>query len=59
MVQQTLFDPMDAGAPVRLMLIVAGFLLIYPDYMTRGTGFALIALSFLFQWFRRPSPAIS
>jgi TRAP transporter 4TM/12TM fusion protein len=49
----------NAGAPVRLMLIVAGFLLIYPDYMTRGTGFALIALSFLFQWFRRPSPAIS
>jgi len=49
----------SAGAPVRLMLIVAGFLLIYPDNMTRGTGFALMALSFLFQWFRRPSPAIS
>jgi TRAP-type uncharacterized transport system fused permease subunit len=46
-------------APVRLMLIVAGFLLIYPDTVTRGTGFGLIALSFLLQWFRRPSPATS
>jgi TRAP transporter 4TM/12TM fusion protein len=49
----------DAPAPVRLMLIAAGFLLIYPATFTRSAGFALIALSFLVQWFRRPSPAIS
>jgi TRAP transporter 4TM/12TM fusion protein len=49
----------NAAAPVRLMLICAGFLLIYPDTVTRGTAFALIALSVVLQWFRRPSPAIS
>jgi TRAP transporter 4TM/12TM fusion protein len=49
----------SAAVPVRLMLIVAGFLLIYPDTITRGTAFALIALSVVLQWFRRPSPAMS
>ena len=49
----------NTAAPVRIMLIAAGFLLIYPDTVTRGTGFGLIALSFLVQWFRKPSPAIS
>jgi TRAP transporter 4TM/12TM fusion protein len=49
----------NAAAPVRLMLIAAGFLLIYPDTVTRGTAFGLIALSLVLQWFRRPSPAMS
>jgi TRAP transporter 4TM/12TM fusion protein len=49
----------NAGAPVRAMLVAAGFLLIYPDIATRGAGFGLIALSFALQWLRRPSPAIS
>jgi TRAP transporter 4TM/12TM fusion protein len=49
----------NAGAFVRVMLIAAGFLLIYPDPLTRGAGFGLIGLSFVLQWFRRPSPAIS
>jgi TRAP transporter 4TM/12TM fusion protein len=47
------------AAPVRIMLVAAGFLLIYPDTATRSTGFGLIALSVLLQWFRRPSPATS
>jgi TRAP transporter 4TM/12TM fusion protein len=49
----------NAGAPVRIMLIGAGFLLIYPDTLTRGAGYVLIAVALLLQWFRRPSPAIS
>jgi TRAP-type uncharacterized transport system fused permease subunit len=49
----------NAAAPVRLMLIVAGFLLIYPGMLTRGTAFALMALSVALQWFRKPSPAMS
>jgi TRAP transporter 4TM/12TM fusion protein len=49
----------DAAMPVRAMLVAAGFLLIYPDTWSRGTGFALIALSLVLQWLRRPSRAIS
>jgi TRAP-type uncharacterized transport system fused permease subunit len=49
----------NTAAPVRIMLIAAGFLLIYPDDRSRGAGFGLIVLSFLLQWFRRPSPATS
>jgi TRAP-type uncharacterized transport system fused permease subunit len=49
----------DATTPVRIMLVAAGFLLIYPDIVTRGAGFGLIALSFALQWLRRPSPATS
>jgi TRAP-type uncharacterized transport system fused permease subunit len=49
----------NAAVPVRLMLIVAGFLLIYPGTLTRGTAFALMALSVALQWFRKPSPAMS
>ena len=49
----------NAAAPVRAMLIAAGFLLIYPDTVTRGAGFGLIALSLVMQWFRRSSPAMS
>jgi UPF0716 family protein affecting phage T7 exclusion len=49
----------NAAAPVRAMLVVAGFLLIYPGIATRATGFGLIALCVLLQWFRRPFPATS
>jgi TRAP transporter 4TM/12TM fusion protein len=49
----------NAPVVVRLMLVAAGFLLIYPDTTTRGAGFALIAVSLALQWLRRPSPAIS
>jgi TRAP-type uncharacterized transport system fused permease subunit len=49
----------DAAMPVRAMLIAAGFLLIYPETWSRGSGFALIALSLILQWLRRPSPATS
>jgi TRAP transporter 4TM/12TM fusion protein len=49
----------NTAAPIRIMLIVAGFLLIYPAIETRGAGFALIAFAFAAQWFRRPSPATS
>ena len=44
----------SAPVPVRLALVVAGFLLVYPGEATRGTGFALIALCVFLQWFRRP-----
>jgi TRAP transporter 4TM/12TM fusion protein len=49
----------NAAAPVRVMLVAAGFLLIYPGIATRATGFGLIALCVLLQWFRRPFPATS
>jgi TRAP transporter 4TM/12TM fusion protein len=49
----------NAATPVRVMLVVAGFLLIYPGMATRATGFGLIALCVLLQWFRRPFPATS
>ena len=49
----------NAGAPVRVALIAAGFLLIYPDMVTRSAAFILIAVSLALQWFRKPSPAIS
>src|SRR5688500_8015727 len=34
----------------RLMLVVAGFLLVYPKAMTDAIGFALVALVVLIQW---------
>jgi TRAP-type uncharacterized transport system fused permease subunit len=37
----------------RLMLVVAGFLLVYPQAMTDAIGFALVALVVLMQWLRR------
>jgi TRAP transporter 4TM/12TM fusion protein len=46
-------------AAVRVLLIAAGFLLIYPAVETRGAGFALIAFCLAAQWLRRPSPATS
>jgi len=36
----------------RLMLVVAGFLLVYPKAMTDAIGFALVALVVLMQWLR-------
>ncbi|HZM34647.1 MAG TPA: TRAP transporter fused permease subunit [Burkholderiales bacterium] len=44
----------NAAVPVRLALVAAGFLLVYPGELTRGAGFVLIALCVLLQWFRRP-----
>ena len=35
------------------MLVVAGFLLVYPKAMTDAIGFALVALVVLMQWLRR------
>jgi TRAP transporter 4TM/12TM fusion protein len=37
----------------RWMLVVAGFLLVYPKAMTDAIGFALVALVVLMQWLRR------
>ena len=37
----------------RLMLVVAGFLLVYPKAMFDAIGFALVALVLLMQWLRR------
>jgi TRAP transporter 4TM/12TM fusion protein len=37
----------------RLMLVVAGFLLVYPQATTDAIGFALVALVVLMQWLRR------
>jgi TRAP transporter 4TM/12TM fusion protein len=37
----------------RLMLVVAGFLLVYPKAMFDAIGFALVALVVLMQWLRR------
>jgi TRAP transporter 4TM/12TM fusion protein len=42
----------------RLMLIVAGFMLVYPKAMFDAIGFALFALVVAMQWMRRdPAPA--
>jgi TRAP transporter 4TM/12TM fusion protein len=49
----------NAPAAMRLVLVAAGFLLIYPHVFTRGAGFALIVACIVLQWFRRPSPAMS
>ena len=39
----------NAGPAVRLMLITAGFLLVYPEWWSRTAGFCLIAVSMAFQ----------
>jgi TRAP transporter 4TM/12TM fusion protein len=39
----------------RLMLVVAGFLLVYPKALFDAIGFALVALVVAMQWFRKPS----
>ena len=42
----------------RWMLVVAGFLLVYPKALFDAIGFALVALVVAMQWFRRdPAPA--
>ena len=42
----------------RLMLIVAGFMLVYPSALFDAIGFVLVALVVLMQWLRRaPAPA--
>jgi TRAP transporter 4TM/12TM fusion protein len=43
----------SAGPAVRLMLITAGFLLVYPERWSRIAGFCLIAVSMAFQLRRR------
>jgi TRAP transporter 4TM/12TM fusion protein len=43
----------------RCMLIVAGFLLVYPKTLFDAIGFALVAIVLLSQWFRKPSTATS
>jgi TRAP-type uncharacterized transport system fused permease subunit len=39
----------------RLMLVVAGFLLVYPKAMFDAIGFALVVIVLATQWFRKPS----
>jgi TRAP-type uncharacterized transport system fused permease subunit len=41
----------------RWMLIVAGFLLVYPTALFDAIGFGLVALVVLTQWLRRSGPA--
>jgi TRAP-type uncharacterized transport system fused permease subunit len=40
----------------RWMLIIAGFLLVYPSTMSDAIGFALVALVVLMQWLRKNGP---
>jgi hypothetical protein len=37
------------------MLIVAGFLLVYPKTLFDAIGFALVLMVLVTQWFRKPS----
>jgi TRAP transporter 4TM/12TM fusion protein len=41
----------------RVMLIVAGFALVYPGIVSHSVGFVLIALVLLSQWLRKPASA--
>jgi len=43
----------------RLMLLVAGVLLVYPKTLFDAIGFVLVALVLASQWFRKPSTATS
>ena len=43
--------------PERLMLIVAGFLLVYPKALFDAIGFALVVVVLLMQWFKKAEPA--
>ena len=43
----------NAGPAVRLLLISAGFLLVYPEWWSRIAGFCLIAVSMAVQIFGR------
>jgi len=39
------------------MLVVAGFLLVYPKAMFDAIGFVLVALVVMMQWLRKSAPA--
>ena len=41
--------------PERIMLLVAGVLLVYPNKAFDAVGFALVAVALLLQWFHRPA----
>ena len=41
----------------RALLIVAGFLLVYPKTLFDVIGFALVAVVLAAQWFRKPEPS--
>jgi len=43
----------------RLMLIVAGFMLVYPAAIFDAIGFALVVVVVALQWFRKPATATS
>src|SRR5712664_2626991 len=42
--------------PERLMLLVAGFLLVYPKALFDAIGFALVVVVLLMQWFKKEPP---
>jgi TRAP-type uncharacterized transport system fused permease subunit len=43
--------------PERAMLLVAGFLLVYPKVLFDVIGFALVVIVVLMQWFKKEAPA--
>jgi TRAP-type uncharacterized transport system fused permease subunit len=43
--------------PERVMLLVAGFLLVYPKALFDAIGFALVVIVVLMQWFKTEGPA--
>ena len=43
----------------RLLLFVAGVLLVYPKTLFDAVGFVLVAIVLATQWFRKPSTATS
>jgi TRAP transporter 4TM/12TM fusion protein len=43
----------------RLMLLVAGVMLVYPKTLFDVIGFGLVAIVLLMQWFQKPSPQTS
>src|SRR5205809_2522083 len=47
------------GPAERIMLIVAGFLLVYPKALFDAVGFALVVLVLVMQWLRRASTRTS
>jgi TRAP transporter 4TM/12TM fusion protein len=47
------------SVPERAMLVVAGFLLVYPKALFDAIGFALVAVVLAMQWFRKPSTQTS
>ena len=43
----------------RVMLLVAGVLLVYPKTLFDAVGFTLVAVVLISQWVRKPAPATS